>query len=164
MSADPGLQVPDAPPSPLVGRLTRLAGGIGLLALSVGALVLLSWLFGVQPRLPMLPFTALCFALLGLALWLSSRPPAARYVRLAVSACATVVVVTAGLMLLERLLGVDLGIDGLLFREALVESSSATPGRLSLATSLCLACFGLALLLLDTALPGGQRPAQMLVL
>ena len=66
-------------------------------------------------------------------------------------------------MLLEYLLPVDVGIDGLLFREALVEAHAVNLGRMSIATSLSLG-FGLAILTLDAELPHGQRPAEYLVL
>lgn len=141
-----------------------MAGGIGLLTAGAGVLALLSWLLSIEPRLPMLPYTALCFTLIGLVLWLRLRQPRPAYQRLLLPACAMAVVVISGLMLVEHVLGADLGIDLLLFRDALTTSPSPTPGRMSLATSLCMAGFGLALLLLDAELPGGQRPAQYLVL
>src|SRR5215207_9457042 len=164
MSVDPGRGLPDESPSPLAARLSRLAGVIGLLTVGVGVLVLLSWLLDAEHRLPMQPFTAFCFGLVGLALWLHARGAAIPYRWRIVAACATVVVSIAGLMLLEHLAGVDLGIDRLLFGDELADSPLVHPGRMSLATSLCMACFGLALLLLDAELPGGHRPAEYLVL
>jgi PAS domain S-box-containing protein len=142
---------------------------VGLLTMVIGAAVLASWTLDVDDRLPMKPFTALCFALTGVALWLVGAPPAVarrrpRWHVLVATLCATVVLLLGAAMLLEDLLPIDLGLDGLLFHDALVGASLPSLGRMSVATSLCMACFGLALLLLDVGLPGGQRPAQYLVL
>jgi signal transduction histidine kinase len=120
----------------------------------------------------MKPFSALCFSLTGLALWLRREPPAAarrrpRWHLLLATTCAAIVLLVGGAMLLEHLLPRylgNLGLDGLLFHDALVDANAVNLGRMSLATSLCMACFGLALLLLDGELASGQRPAQYLVL
>src|SRR3954466_15400964 len=152
-----------------VARLTSAVVGISLLTIIVGVLVLLSWSLDVNNRLPMKPFTALCFGLTGLALWLRIEPPAGsrrppRWHLLLATACAAVVLLVGGAMLLEYLLGINLGLDGLLFHDALVDANALNLGRMSVATSLCMACFGLALLLVDVEVPGGQRPAQYLAL
>jgi PAS domain S-box-containing protein len=153
-------------------RSTPLAGavaGVSLLTIVIGAAVLASWNLDVDDRLPMKPFTALCFGLTGVALWLVGAPPAVarhrpRWHLLAATICAAVVLLLGAAMLLEYLLPLDLGLDGLLFHDALVDAGFPSLGRMSIATSLRMACFGLAVLVLDVALPGGQRPAQYLVL
>ena len=120
------------------------------MSIAVGVLVLASWGLDVDDRLPMKPFTALCFVLIGVGLRLhttepsSARPLKSRR-RYVVAACAATVLLIGGLMVLEYLLRVDLGIDGLLFHDALVAAEAVNLGRMSLATSLCIACFGLGL-------------------
>jgi PAS domain S-box-containing protein len=187
MSADARNAMPAARVSQRSVRLKRASSGIGLLAIAVGVLVLASWLLDVDNRLPMKPVSALCFVLLGVGLRLrispsseDERPPSGKPGRAGerrpedgrrqfgrrqfAVACATVVLLLGAAMLLEYLLAVDLGIDGLLFHDALVEANATNLGRMSVATSLCMAVFGLALLLLDTELPGGHRPTEYLVL
>src|SRR5687768_7924991 len=102
MSVDEGVTLSGEPPSPLAARLRGASSGIGLLTAVVGVLVLLSWLLDVDYRLPMRPFTALCFVAIGVALCLEVRPSAFAHRSLVVTTCATAVVAISGLMLLEH--------------------------------------------------------------
>lgn len=114
--------------------------GIGLAVL--GPLVVLGWAFDigtlksvVADRPTMKVNTALCLALLGMALIAQVRawPGVVR-------ACATAVIVVAVLNLWQHATGADLGIDQWLVPERAAEGG----GRMALVTAIALAALGLA--------------------
>ncbi|MCC6746801.1 MAG: PAS domain S-box protein [Deltaproteobacteria bacterium] len=133
---------------------------------------------------------AVCFVLAGTALWLKGQSGqstresrggqstresrgesrgkgqpsrAGRGQTLAAHLCAAAVI-TVGLgTLAEYLLGRDLGLDELLFRDTTRVGTSA-PGRMAPATAAELVLLGVALLTLDLTTPRGKRPAQWLAL
>ncbi len=69
-----------------------------------------------------------------------------------------------GLTLSEYILGTDLGIDLLLFRETVQGVARQIPGRPAPMTALCFLMTGLAIRLLDAQTARGRRPAQFLAL
>ena len=142
---------------PKVPRLRRLAGRLGVVVAAAGVVVLAGWIADIGVLKSLLPGaasmkanTALCFAALGLALWLLAREKAAASRALAGGAA-----VLAGLTLLQYLVGADFGLDRLLF-----EDNSAYRGRMAPATAIAL-LFGAAALLLLAAnrLASGQVAA-----
>ena len=146
------------PPDPKQFRhLRRYVEGVSLLAVAMGALVMLGWglkietLTSVFPGLAtMKPNTALCFILLGTAIWLlrdiSETSTRSRYVGLAASALASGI---GWLTILEYGTGASLGIDKLLFRQALLGTGVPSPGRMSGATAAGFVLVGSSLLVLD---------------
>src|SRR5215213_8390226 len=127
-----------------------------LLACSIGGAALLGWIFEVEflkrihPLLvTMKANTAVCLMLTSLAVLLlldKSTPPVAR--RLA-QVCAAIVAVVGLLTLSEHLLGWNLRIDELLFKESDLEAGQSFPGRMGIAASLDFFLLGAALLFLD---------------
>jgi PAS domain S-box-containing protein len=119
----------------------------------VGLLVLAGWLLDIpslKSLLPglatMKPNTALTFVLAGGSLWLSSSWGEDRRVEVLAKACATLTALIGLLTLNEYVFGRNLGIDQLLFRDALTPEN-AHPGRMSLVSALNFSLLGLALLL-----------------
>jgi diguanylate cyclase (GGDEF)-like protein len=122
------------------------AGTIGVIAL--GAVVLLGWAissealqsFGSGP-IGMKFNTAICFVLLGVALW-SRRRPGALGVR--IQRLAGMIVITIGVLTgLEYLVGIDLGIDQLVFSDPLrFLGILHPPGRMAPTTAMCLVLLG----------------------
>jgi PAS domain S-box-containing protein len=121
---------------------TRIAS---FMAMAVGCLVLVGWLLSIGALTSVLPGfvtmkpnTALCFVLVGLALWLSrvqlgdSNSKRWRWAQL----CAALVALVGLLSLAEYLLGIDLGLDG-------------PVGRMALATAFGFTMLGFALLLFE---------------
>src|SRR5260221_1394613 len=86
--------------------------------------------------------TAWLFLLLGPGLWIAAKERARR-IR---SVLGFVVTLVAALTLAEYVLGRNLGIDEILFRDP---RTAVAPGRMSQATALNFLLLGLALLLLD---------------
>ncbi len=140
-----------------------------LLTAVVGALVLLGWLLDIRALkaiLPgfatMKPNTALCFLLLGAALWLLPKPgeDVRPWRRPAWIAPALIVALVAGVTLIEYGVAVDLWIDRLLFADA-VATEAPHPGRMSPMTALAFALTSAALLLAGTRRAKARLPAQL---
>jgi PAS domain S-box-containing protein len=147
----------------------RLTGAVVVL---LGGLTLIGWTFDVgilktafPGLISMKANTAICFALAGCSLMLqASEPVPSPRLRLA-RIMAIVIVIAGGLTLAEYVLGLDLGLDELLFRESSKEPGIAFPGRMSLATSLNFVLIGAGLAGLDVAWRRtGQWPAQYFAL
>lgn len=128
-------------------RFVRASRALSAFVTSLGVFVLAAWLWGRGPfaaqLLAMKPNTALSFIALGLACWAASNEQSARARKLAASAVLTI----SGLTAIEHVLGVNLGIDELLFRDL---STSPAHGRMAPMTALNLLGLGLALLSIDT--------------
>ena len=157
----------------LVTTFQYFAKMANIAVILVGSLVLIGWLFdigGLKSLLPglvtMKANTALSFLLVGMALWLlreehaDRRSPAGV---LAAQGCVVAVFAMSGLTLSQDVLGLDFGIDQLLFQESGTDEISH-PGRMSPATALSFLLAGSALLFLNVETRRGYRPAQFLIL
>jgi signal transduction histidine kinase len=158
-----------APPpgAPILRGFGAIARWSGALVLVVGALALVAWWRRVPPfgaggasTLVMLPNTAAGFALGGAALLLLADAPPARWRRRVATALAAALALLGALALVQRLAGVGLGIDLLLFADAVRAHPWTPPGRVATNTALGMLCCGLALLLLDRRPGDGWRPAE----
>jgi len=141
---------------PQVG-LRRFTAAAAITTIAVGLLVLIGWTLNVPvlkelvPGLEtMKPLTALGFMLAGLALWLLRAEGVKTYQTRLGLICAGGLAIISGLILLEYGLGVNLGIDGLLFRGAVAAEGGVYPGRPAPTTSLALLLLGLAVLAINT--------------
>jgi PAS domain S-box-containing protein len=130
------------------GPGARSAMGAGLCVAAVGAVVLLGWLSGfdlLKAPLPrsatMQPLTALGLVLSGLGLAASSAG-----LSRAAAALGLAVLALGSAVLAEYASGVDLGIDRLLFGDAVEAAGTAHPGRMAPATAAGFCLFGAALL------------------
>jgi PAS domain S-box-containing protein len=163
-------------------ELVRLARGCAAISVLVGVIVLIGWALDIPVLKSVLPIwvtmkanTAACFVLAGVALWLKTRapdPPAnaptpGRWDRVrghAANLCAGTVLLAGALTLVEYAIGIDLGIDQLLFREHAGAVYTSHLGRMAPNTAMSFGLIGLALLLLDLRTRGGWYPAQVLTL
>jgi signal transduction histidine kinase len=135
-----------------------------------GLVVLAGWaldvptLKSIHPNLiSMKANTALCFALIGAALWLLEAG-LANPVRLWAGRFFAGLVALVGLLSLgEYLFGWDLGIDQLLFREDAGAVGTINPGRMAPNTAACFLAIGAALLLRDVRSAAGRWSAEFLV-
>jgi len=128
---------------------------IGLcgLVMVLGILVIVGWLFGIEPLKSVIPGqstmkfnTALCFVLVGSGLARATAPQA--FVRRTAAARGGGVLVIAGLTLGEYLAGYNLGIDELVVHDTGVLSGSGHPGRMSPLTGVAWLALGTAIILL----------------
>jgi two-component system, LuxR family, sensor kinase FixL len=115
----------------------------------VGVTVLLGWAFGIaalkslMPGLAtMKPLTALGLSLAAVALWLTQSNERVTSSQV----CAGVVTVIGGMVSLEYVLNLNIGIDQLLFPQAVQAEVGLHPGRPAPTTAFCLFLLGLALL------------------
>jgi signal transduction histidine kinase/CheY-like chemotaxis protein len=152
-------------------RMIRVAPIAALAALAVGVTALLGWAldndamrlltpFDEQPRIK--ANTAFCLSTASLSLLLLCAEPVSRGRRRLAVALAGVVFLVGGLTLAEHVLGVQLGIDQLLFDE---ESGTAArtphPGRMASNSALAFVLLGAALLVFDLEWRE-RRPANVL--
>jgi signal transduction histidine kinase len=111
-----------------------LVRAVAVASALTGAIVLVGWIADLPAlttagaEIAMKANAAVCFVLLGVALWRRSRG-GERPDRLA-PALAVSAALVGGLTLLEHVLGVDLGIDQLLVHEAPGMPATASPGRM----------------------------------
>jgi len=133
-----------------VYRVAARTGGVVLLTL--GALVLLGWLWKIESLTTFLPGpitmkanTAIGFVFLGLALFLLTWYSKARSTQLWCAASATVVILVGLVTLSEYLFHSDLGIDQFLFKDVV---QSTYPGRMTHITAFNFCIAGLSVLLL----------------
>ena len=142
-----------------------------LLSVGVGLLGLCGWILHISILKTALPGlvaikanTAICFVLIGAALWLQRNRQALSDVKGRVAWIFAGTAVTLGwLSLAETTFGWDLSIDQLLFSETAAEAiGSVRPGLMSTVTALNFTLLGLALLLLNWRTKGSAWPAPFL--
>ena len=143
--------------------------GIGVMVL--GALVLAGWtlditfLKSVFPEfVSMKSNAAFCFLLLGAALWLFHRERGGVSGKHLVTVLSAVPVVIGGVTLLEYALGMQTGIDELLFSDLADARQTSHPGRMAPTDALNFLLLGLAMLF--TRAPQTERlhPTEVLAL
>lgn len=157
--------------SPVV-RTTRLVLLAALLAMVVGALVLAGWAFDIAVLKSILPGwvsmkanTAVCFILIGVALWLTARTSATFNPQRSIlfPRLARVFGLLAGLIglltLSEYVFGWNPGIDQWLFREPADMVGTSHPGRMAPETALNFVLLSVALWLAN-----GLRKARWIIL
>jgi CheY-like chemotaxis protein len=156
-SADAGLDRhwSDAAPTRACFSLVRVAAG---LAFVVAVLILLGWAWDVTLFKSLLPgqratqpLTAVCFALSGVSLALSTER--CILCRAARRLCAAVVLLVVIATVWQNFLDVDWGLDQLLFSDAVVHEQPGQylrPGRPSAGTLVALALLCFCLLLTET--------------
>ncbi|MDT4965926.1 MAG: hypothetical protein QOJ64_663, partial [Acidobacteriota bacterium] len=145
----------------------------GIVTVVVGGFVLLGWMFdlsvlkSVLPgKATMKPNAALCFVLCGIALVFvtvaNGQWGTVNHARRRVVLILSGFVALAGVATLsEYLFGLDLKIDSLLFRNAvLAEAHNSLGGRMSGATALAFVLLGLALMLRDARTGVARRVSE----
>jgi PAS domain S-box-containing protein len=154
-------EAPDQPSPRLVRSLGVVSYVAAALVVAIGASVLVGWAANVwwlrDPVggfVPMVPNTALLLILAGVSLWLCGRPPAAPARRWIARALALACVLGELALLAQDALGLDFGIDTLLFDTA--------PARPAVASSVAVLLSGLAILVIDVRPKRGPAPAELL--
>ncbi|MFH1231159.1 MAG: PAS domain S-box protein [Planctomycetota bacterium] len=172
MRQNNALLIDDDQPNQQIVSLFRLfAQVISIIIALSGIIVLIGWLFdipalkSVHPSLvAMKSNTALNFVLIGAFLLILQMKVRIRWLYYLAQISAVVVALVGLLTLSEYILGWNLGIDQLMFKEAMGAVATSSPGRMAPNTALNFLLIGLALLLLDVETKRGYRPAQFLIL
>jgi signal transduction histidine kinase len=142
------------------------AGGFAAL---IGTLVLVGWwrdvpaLRTIVPGLiPTLPNTAAAAIIGGLAVVSAARERRDERFAPVTRGLAVALTTLGALFFLERIANVDLGIDLLLFGDAVKAMPWQVPGRPAINSALIMILDGAALLALDVHTSRGRRPAELL--
>ena len=142
--------------------------GAGVLVAAIAILVLVGWTFDaealkrVSPGLvAMNPVTAVAFILSGAALYLAAGGRGRATI---VPGIAALVGLVGLLRLVELIIGLEIGVDRLMFRDQIGAGGAEESGRMAPNTAFCLALVGAALLLLDVRVRRVLWPAQVLAL
>ncbi|HEX7089692.1 MAG TPA: GAF domain-containing sensor histidine kinase [Longimicrobiales bacterium] len=148
-----------------------LVPAIAGLVAALSAVALVDWVVPVEivsrteaGYVPMSPWTAAGLLLAAAGLWLVAPERGGRRRRLGTMVCALLLMTRAGVSLVQNGLGVDLGIDGLLFPRAIARTGVPFGGHLAPATAWVFLAFGVALLLLLTGRARAAVAAQYLAL
>ncbi|HEU5185097.1 MAG TPA: hypothetical protein VFU01_11040, partial [Gemmatimonadaceae bacterium] len=135
----------------------------------IGTIVFLGWLLGIErlkylppDAIVMLPNTALGFTAGGLALWLLRREPSGTTSRRVGRTLAAGVLLLGLVSFIERVTGLDAGIDRLLFAEILSHYPYRPVGLMATNSTVAFALAGASLLTLDKETRRGWRPSQLL--
>jgi signal transduction histidine kinase len=145
-------------------RTTDASFYAALFVIAVGVFVLVGWIDDIDTfksvygPITMKPNAAIAFLLAGTALWACVRD-----LRVGIVLAAAVVLIGA-LTLSEHLVGWDLGVDQLLFREAPGAAATASPNRMGPNACISFVLAGSALLLLFRGTARAIALAQRLAL
>ena len=137
-----------------------------------GSVVLIGWILdipvlkSISPNfVAMKANTAVCFIFIGLSLWLSqAKWQGNRTARGIARLCAFVVFLTGFLTFWEYMLGWNLGIDQLLFKEPATAILTSSPGRMAFNASIIFMIISTALLLCGSETVLLTYLAQLLVI
>lgn len=152
------------------GRAIRLSRILGVFTILLGLVVIVGWVFHNESLKCILPNyvsmkanTALCFVLCGASLLLGYLSyPRAWKKRLSII-LAIMVILIAGLTLIEYLTGLSFGLDELFFQDAPSPVGTSSPGRMAPNTGCCLLLDAMALIFLSRG-SRGALVAQVLAL
>ena len=141
----------------------------GAFAVLVGVLVLIGWwrdidaLRTIIPGLiPTIPNTAVAEIVGGLALLFAIRAERDRRSQMATRILAGVLTTLGLLFFYERVTNLDLGIDLLLFGDAVRAMEWLPPGRPAINSTIVMIVDGIALICVDVYTARGRRPAEAL--
>jgi PAS domain S-box-containing protein len=159
------------PTSSLVQSLRLYARVAAELVAILGAAVLVGWALDLEllkaaipGHVTMTANAALAFLLAGSSARLLCSERTGHQLRFAAKAVGVLVAVIGLATLAEYLVGHDLGIDQLVFRDALRDVQITHPGRMGPGTAFAFLLLGIALVLHDLETSGGARPSQLLAL
>ncbi len=155
----------------LVSRLKVSSEFASILVVIIGVLVLIGWAFNIAIlKSPEAGFSTiksnvgLAFILIGFSLWLLQTKRVNFNNTRVARALALVVALIGFLTLIEYLIGVNNGIDQILFKEAAGALNTSSPNRMAFSTALNLLIAGLAIILVDIKSRHNIRPAQILAI
>ena len=155
----------------LVSRLKNYSEFSSILIVIIGVLVLIGWVFNIAIlKSPGAGFSTiksnvgLAFILIGVSLWLMQTKRVNYNNRRVAQILALVVALIGFLTLMEYLLGINIGIDQILFKEAAGALNTSSPNRMGLSAALDLFIVGLAIILIDIKFRNNIRPTQLLAI
>ena len=150
----------------VVSSLETFSRAASSLVVSIGCLVLLGWVLdvGAPWTVVMKANAAVAFVLAGVSLRLAQSEEPTGRAHLAARGCALAAAALGFLTLSEDLLGWNLHIDQLLFRETAGGLAGSPPGRMAPAEAGSFLLVGIALYLLHDEWPPARKVVQALTL
>jgi signal transduction histidine kinase len=150
-----------------VAAFEKVSTVAGMSSAIIGILVLIGWwrdidaLRTIIPGLiATIPNTAVAAIIGGVALVSAVQEKRDPRLRTVTRALAAALAALGTLFFVERLFGIDLGIDLLLFGDAVKTFEWAPPGRPAINSAAVMILDGVALLLIDRRTERGRRPAE----
>ena len=159
----------DGDTGPMVTRFrsaSRLAASV---TIALGALVLIGWLLDIAflksvyaNFVTMKANAALCFLLLGVSLWIFHLEDGASIRKRLVTLSAAVPVVIAGVTLLESAMGMQSGIDNMLFSDIPGALHTSFPSRMAPTDAINFLLLGVAMLFAGMPKTERLHPTEIL--
>ena len=136
----------------VLARLDLYLQSMCVFCVGICVLVLLGWAFNTPALIrlflfhaTMKPLTAICIIFNAIALWLHRQKSKIALPEWYGTILGLVVVILSGLILLEYVFNVNLGVDLLFFKRAVLAENILNPGRPAPTTDICLLLSGLAI-------------------
>ena len=155
----------------LVARLKTFSEFTGILIVIIGVLVLIGWAFNISIlKSPGPGFSTiktnvgLAFIFIGFSLWLQQTNRINQNNKRIAQILALATALIGLLTLMEYLLGINIGIDQILFKEAAGALNTSSPNRMGFSAALSLFIAGVALLLIDVKSIRDYEPVQILAI
>ncbi len=155
----------------LVTRLKTFSEFTGILIVIIGVLVLVGWAFNISIlKSPGPGFSTiksnvgLAFIFIGFSLWLQQTHRINQNNKRIAQILALATALIGLLTLMEYLLGVNIGLDQILFKEAAGALNTSSPNRMAFSAALSLFIAGMALLLIDVRSIRDYEPFQILAI
>ncbi len=138
----------------LIAALKKISKDSAIAVFVIGCIVIVGWCFNITLLKSILPGlvtmkanTAFGFMFAGASLWAFHHPQPTRRSRLIAQTTAAVVLLIGTLTLIQYGFQLNLGIDQLIFKEAVTAVATASPGRMAPNTALSFSLIGIALLM-----------------
>ena len=144
---------------------------LSILISFVGLLILIGWTFNIPILLhPGSGFstiksnTGLAFLLIGISIWFIQTKRIKFHNQRIAQILAFIVLIIGFLTLIEYIFNLNIGIDQILFKEAVGALNTSAPNRMALTTVINFILAGICILLWNVKTPNVYRPTQMLAI
>lgn len=141
---------------------------LSILIAFLGLLILIGWMFNIPLLLhPGSGFSAiksnagLAFLLIGISLWFVQTKRIKFHNQGIAQILAFIVLIIGFLTLMEYIFNLNIGIDQILFKEAVGALNTSSPNRMALTTVINFILAGICILLWDVKTPRVYRPTQI---
>ncbi len=152
----------------LLSQLNVISKIASLISVAIGGVTILGWIFNIPSLKSILPEwiamatnTAICFLFLGIVLWIVQQKQTSGLSQKVAYSLIMVVALLGILNLIEYIAGLNIGIDQLIFKEALTEAGSLAPNRMALTTALDFILLSFALYIFNSKRIALYKTAQI---
>ena len=150
-------------------KFRKLSEFFSVIIVIIGLIVLIGWMFNISIlKSPGSGFSTiksnvgLVFIFIGCSLWLLQTKRLNTNNRRIAQILAILVVIIGFLTISEYLFNINIGIDQILFKEAVGALNTSSPNRMGFSAAINTLLAGLSILLLDIKIHRDYRPGQIL--